>query len=650
MLSRAAVSRRPVRAMLTSMCAALTVLALGSTSAFASPPSHTQTIDSPNSLDAVSCVPQTSTCVVSDSKGNALYATDVTTSADATWTPWTGPAPTEPSESVACPATSLCTIAAGHAEEPGGGRVYYATSLGGTWKEAFEPLYGVDALSCASTSLCVSGQREGYIRESTSPASEEWFTVELGLSTITAVDCVSSSFCAAVDSAGHVHVADTPQKIKENSGWTTTEIDAFLPLHGVACSSTTFCVAVDGEGHLLDLAIDGSGQAAVSREDLDGTNDLTAVTCTISPVCVAVDNEGNVFMSPDGGREWGKEYALGKDFTGVSCSSRELCVATDTEGEVTAFAPKSFEGQWLEVEEIGEGEVDAGLPGAIACSSAHTGKCSRYGPPEGTKVVLREAPSSARWKFVKWSGVACENGSQTGETCELTTPKGTLEITAEFEEIKLFPVTVFVDGEGAVTGSGSTPLAGQGRIECGPSGGPICRVEVQSDVVLTAEPKPGYLFAGWIGCRNEPGASDDHCAFDPTGATEVIAVFLPEAKNGSNGVQGERGASGPAGPAGKEGPAGKVEVVTCTRKGKKQHCTMKLVFGTAKFTTTGSAAQATLSRRGKVYATGTARTASGRMRLRLQPVRRLRPGKYVLTLIRGTGRHERISTESFMLS
>jgi hypothetical protein len=340
------VAARPVCTVLALLCAALVALALGSPVAALAAESHTQVIDAPNSLNAVSCVSRSSTCVVSDGKGDALYSTDVSTSADATWTAWTGPAPGEPSEAVACPATSLCTIAAGHAEEPGaGGRVYYATSLGGGWKEAFEPTYGVDALSCASVSLCVSGEREGYIRESTKPASEEWFTAELGLSTITAVDCVSSSFCAAVDGAGHVYVADTPQKIKENSGWTTTEVDAFLPLHGIACSSETFCVAVDGEGHVLDLTINGAGQATVSKEDLDATNDLTAVTCTISPVCVAVDDQGNVFMSPDGGREWGKEYALGKDFTGVSCSSRELCVASDTEGEVTAFAPRSFEGQ-----------------------------------------------------------------------------------------------------------------------------------------------------------------------------------------------------------------------------------------------------------------------------------------------------------------
>lgn len=337
--------------LLASLLATVIVLALGSASAFGAPPSHTQSIDPGKSLNAVSCISGTTTCVVSDSNGNALYSTDVSASGPATWIPWTGPAGTEPSEAVACPATSLCTIAAGHPEEPGGGgSLYYATSLGGAWTQAFEPAYaGVDAISCASTSRCVAGQSEGFIHYTTKPSSNDWFARDIGSETITAVDCHTSSFCAVVDNSGSVHVAATAEKIAETAGWKSTDVDAFLPLHGIACSSSTFCVAVDGEGHVLDLTIDGSGQAAVSKEDLDGANDLTAVTCTVGAVCVAVDNLGNVFMSPDGGREWGKEYALGKDFTGVSCASRELCVATDTEGEVTAVAPTSFEGHWLEV-------------------------------------------------------------------------------------------------------------------------------------------------------------------------------------------------------------------------------------------------------------------------------------------------------------
>ena len=92
--------------------------------------------------------------------------------------------------------------------------------------------------------------------------------------------------------------------------------------------------------------------------------------------------------------------------------------------------------------------------------------------------------------------------------------------------------------------------------------------------------------------------------------------------------------------------------MTCKKVGNKQKCVTKLVSGTVDFTATGSsasAAQATLSRHGTVYAAGTARSTHGTMSLRLLAVRRLHPGRYTLTLISGSGSHERIRSESFTL-
>ena len=45
--------------------------------------SYTQSVDSGYSLNAVSCVPSTTDCVVSDSQGKALYSTNVSASASA---------------------------------------------------------------------------------------------------------------------------------------------------------------------------------------------------------------------------------------------------------------------------------------------------------------------------------------------------------------------------------------------------------------------------------------------------------------------------------------------------------------------------------------------------------------------------------------
>jgi hypothetical protein len=511
--------------------------------------------------------------VVSDSKGNALYSTDVSASSPATWTPWAGPAGSEPSEAVACPATSLCTIAAGHAGEPGtGGSLYYASTLGGAWSIAREPVYGTNAISCASTYLCVSAQSEDFIDETTRPASEEWFpeeVVELGVDRMTGVDCFTSSFCAVVDSKGNVFIANSEAKITNLSGkgWEATNIDGTTALHGIACTSRTSCFAVDGEGNLLDLTINGSGEATVSKHHLDGASDLTAITCTEGFMCVAVDSTGAVFVSSDGGAAWTEQLALGKHLTSVSCASSSLCVTADAAGEVTAFAPP------------------------------------------------------------------------------------------------LFPLTVFLTGEGEVT---LTPAA----IKCSSE---ECAYELEGEVTLTvAGAGAGYEFAGWIGCKK---ASATTCTVDVTAASEVTAVFLKAGKEGTAGKEGpagregagiegkaggvgpvgERGtngAQGPAGPAGAQGPpgpAGKIELVTCKTLKGKQRCTARLVSGAVKFTAAGLAAQATLSRRGVVYAAGTARVTHGGMSLRLAPVRRVRPGSYTLTLISGRGSHERITSEPFTL-
>jgi hypothetical protein len=93
-----------------------------------------------------------------------------------------------------------------------------------------------------------------------------------------------------------------------------------------------------------------------------------------------------------------------------------------------------------------------------------------------------------------------------------------------------------------------------------------------------------------------------------------------------------------------------VKCKTVKKKGKKvQQCTTKLVSGAVTFKTAAASARATLSRHGAVYAAGTAVEANGHMSLRLLPLRRLRSGRYTLTLISGAGRHETIRSESFTL-
>jgi hypothetical protein len=366
-----------------------------------------------------------------------------------------------------------------------------------------------------------------------------------------------------------------------------------------------------------------------------------------------------------------------------------------------------------------------GAPGAPELSVQHP-----VGAAEANfQAVLRpqgEAGTHEPWPyhFLYKPGTSCVGGTEThyavsnGEPDETVSERGfgltpdttyalCLVVTTVSETTTYGPISFTTHGGVALT----VHLTGEGEVESSPFG-IACETEQcfhvfenESPVTLSATPKPGYLFAGWLGCeRILLGA----CEITPPARSEVTAVFVKEAEqpsvtpfagnehgcpgggvevtagghtaylcNGTNGTDGTNGETGKEGPQGKEGslgkegpagkvgaqgpagptgargpagPAGKVELVTCMKVKGKQHCKTKLVSGTVKFETAGTAAQATLSRHGVVYAAGTARTARGRMSLRLLPVRRLRPGKYTLTLLRGAGKHETIRSESFTLS
>jgi YD repeat-containing protein len=379
-----------------------TVLASSAQSAtaeFTSPggsPSYTQSVDSGSSLNAVSCVPGTTTCVVSDSAGKALYATNVSVSSAATWSTWSGPSGESPSQAVDCPTTTVCMLADG--KESAGGRLYYATSLGGSWTQAYSPSYGVDAISCASSSFCVDGQDNyGYFRYSTSPASTSWTLEYQGEAGMKGISCLSSSFCAMVDSVGDVHVADSTSQI-ESESWTSTNVDGTSALNGVACTSTTSCVAVDGAGNVIDLAISGSAATAF-KHDIDGTNDLTAVTCTGSSTCVTVDNQGNVFVSTNGGESWVKELALSDKLTGVSCASASLCVAVDTTGSVTAFYP----GYTQSVDSGSSLNAVSCVPGTTTCVVSDSA---------GKALYATNVSTTAAGTWNTWSGPSGVSPSQ----------------------------------------------------------------------------------------------------------------------------------------------------------------------------------------------------------------------------------------------
>lgn len=298
---------------------------------------YMQTIDAPNSLNAVTCVPSSTTCVASDDKGNARYSTNVSASAAATWTSWSGPGES-PSHDIACPASTLCVLSTG-AVSGGGGNVYRASSLGGTFLSSFKPANGVGAISCPSTSFCVSAQEGGgFIRWSTKPSGTSWTAVAIGTGAMKDVSCLSSSFCAVVDAAGNVRVATTEAKIKEAGGWKATSVNGGVALISVACSSTSSCIAIDGNDEVLNLSIAENGAASVSGQTVAEGEELADVTCT-GTTCAAVGAEGGIFASSNSGSTWARRFNAAETLMAVSCASSSLCEAVTNAGDVLTFDP-----------------------------------------------------------------------------------------------------------------------------------------------------------------------------------------------------------------------------------------------------------------------------------------------------------------------
>jgi hypothetical protein len=114
------------------------------------------------------------------------------------------------------------------------------------------------------------------------------------------------------------------------------------------------------------------------------------------------------------------------------------------------------------------------------------------------------------------------------------------------------------------------------------------------------------------------------------------------------------GATGPAGENGANGSNGKIELVTCKKvtvtvkkkvhgktkrvKVKKEKCTGKLVSGPVKFTVTGKAVRATLSRGRQIVGNGTLVSDHTRAQGVFAVGRRVGAGWYTLTL----SRHDRV--------
>jgi DNA-binding beta-propeller fold protein YncE len=455
-------------------------------------------------------------------------------------------------------------------------------------------------------------------------------------------------------------------------------IDELACEAGNACNgATTFkpqSVAVDE--NTGDIYVTDAELSVVDRFQPDGTYDSQiangAFDFSTAPASLVVDGAGNLYI---GGKS-GNAYAYGP-FGSVLWEKPEVI---DHRIRDIAFDPSG--GLWVldrTDEELVELDPDTGEktgasismafdPGYAACAFAFrvtgtiaAGGCeaafSEYAA-DGTFLRAleddpEETPEDVAVDPTTNSLFAVfEERAATASTLRQWDSSGDPVASVALPSLEpgaasLFPSGVAVDSSRnriyVATGGGSAagrvlvyaipaPLTvnvtGAGEVESNPVGiscqaDETCANEFAGVVTLTATPAPGYILAGWLGCKK---TSADTCVVAVDAATEVTAVFLkegtagptgpqggtgdigPTGGNGTNGANGKEGPPGPQGPRGERGAAAKV---TCKVKGAKK----PKVTCTVKQGATASAARLRwrLVRDGHVVRHGTAR--HGRIQL-----------------------------------
>ena len=221
--------------------------------------------------------------------------------------------------------------------------------------------YELDGVSCTSRSLCVAVGDYGSIEWSTDPAAgaASWQAAEIDKAAdtpenptnVNAVSCASPSVCVAVDAHGNALISRDPAAGARS--WRATQIDRGGQLTAVSCPSPGLCVTGDSSGRVFSSRHPSATGSSWRRTRLPAA--LTSVSCPSAALCVGTDRAGDVVSSTDPGDSrprWRVTPVVGKlGLTisyrpEVSCPSASLCVAaigtevlvsTDPAGDASAW-------------------------------------------------------------------------------------------------------------------------------------------------------------------------------------------------------------------------------------------------------------------------------------------------------------------------
>jgi len=169
---------------------------------------------------------------------------------------------------------------------------------------------------------------------------------------------------------------------------------------------------------------------------------------------------------------------------------------------------------------VGSGRGTVSDGGSLICTETSSPLCEVL-YESGTDVVLTAEPSPG-YVLSGWSGASSANCA--GNVCTFTDLQEDVAVTANFDEATTqYAVTVSVgSGEGAVSDGG--------LLFCDETSPPACEVlyEAGSEVVLTADPSPGFSVFFWSVSSGEMCMGSECTLMDLQEDTLVEANFLKD--------------------------------------------------------------------------------------------------------------------------
>lgn len=196
--------------------------------------------------------------------------------------------------------------------------------------------FGLVAVTCVSTTQCTAiSQTKEWTFDPANPGLATSATIDSEAGFASAVACASATQCTAVDQSGHETTFD-PQTATGGipASLATNE---FTQFNDVACTSASLCVAADLAGHLTSFDPQ-TGQPVANVAATDVHN----LACPSATGCVADDGSGHVLTFTAGTTTLPSATLIdaGAPLISVACPGRNQCTAVDALHELT-FDPRS---------------------------------------------------------------------------------------------------------------------------------------------------------------------------------------------------------------------------------------------------------------------------------------------------------------------